>query len=455
MGLYEVYEGLGSPSVLLALAIMFAAGYLLSRLTRLVRLPDVTGYIVSGILIGPFLLDLVPSEVISGLGFLSDLALGFIAFGVGKFFKVSTLKKTGLGSVVITLFESLAAGVFVGFGVYALFPEEGTGFALVLGAIATATAPASTLLTIRQYGAKGRFVDTLLSVVALDDVVCLLCFSAATAFVSGGSDVVSILLPIAYNLLFVAVGFAAGLLLFLFSKKKKEGLLVPTVTLILAITGSASLLGVSPLLSCMVFGAVYMNLSKSERVFDEVDSFTPPVMLLFFVYSGLSMDLSAFLDIGLVGIAYFLLRLAGKYAGSFAGAAISGSGREVRLYLGLALAPQAGVAIGLAFMGERMLPPEVGRVFLNVVLCSSVLYELMGPALAKAALFASGAIKRKASPVEAVAVPPREVVRLGEGTPSSLPAESNLASGDWRYNRGNAAYLRAKGGSGENPQAPF
>ena len=394
--LYKFYDGMGPASVLIALSIMFLAGFLLSRVSKLFKLPNVTGYILSGILIGPFVLDLVSPEIIDGMSFLSDLALGFIAFGVGKFFKKDVLKRSGPRVIVITLLEAMVAGVLVAIFVGISFPGLGWGFALLLGAIATATAPASTLMTINQYDAKGEFVDTL-----LHDVVCLLCFSIVSAVVegiSGGSvNAMSILLPILYNLMFIAIGFVSGLFLsFLVKGRSPNSRLIIAVALIAAISGGAILLDVSPLLSCMVFGAVYVNFTKDEKLFKYVDHFDPPVMLLFFVLSGMSMDFSSFATIGLVGVMYFAVRMIGKYAGAYMGCRLMKSGKKTRDYLGFALAPQAGVAIGLAFLGQRMLPSSIGDTFLSIILCSSVLYEMAGPALAKFSLVKSGSIPKEA-----------------------------------------------------------
>ena len=271
--LYKFYDGMGPASVLIALSIMFLAGFLLSRVSKLFKLPNVTGYILSGILIGPFVLDLVSPEIIDGMSFLSDLALGFIAFGVGKFFKKDVLKRSGPRVIVITLLEAMVAGVLVAVFVGISFPSLGWGFALLLGAIATATAPASTLMTINQYDAKGEFVDVLLQVVALDDVVCLLCFSAASAVVEGTSsgnlDALSIFMPILYNLLFLVIGFVSGLFLsFLVKGRSPNSRLIIAVAIIALISGGAGagklilaicgLCGASVLLKMLEAGLAYL-----------------------------------------------------------------------------------------------------------------------------------------------------------------------------------------------------
>lgn len=398
--LYEFYDGKGGATILIALAIIFLVGFGLSRLTKLMRLPNVTGYIISGVLIGPFVLDLIPHDIIDNMSFLSDLALGFIAFGVGKFFKKEVLKATGGRVIVITILEALAAGILVTVVVGLCFPKMGWSFALLLGAIATATAPASTMMTINQYKAKGEFVNTLLQVVALDDVVCLLVFSIIASLVEGLSagnvDVGQLILPILYNIGFVIAGFVGGLILtFLVKGRSPNSRLIIAVGIICVISGAGILLDVSPLLSCMVFGATYINLTHDEKIFKYMDHFTPPVMLLFFVMSGMNMDLSAFASIGLIGIVYFLVRIVGKYGGAYLGCKITRQDNKITNNLGLALIPQAGVAIGLAFLGQRMLPADIGNTFLSVILCSSVLYEMAGPIMAKIGLIKSGAITKE------------------------------------------------------------
>lgn len=402
--IYKFYDNLGVATILIALAAMLLAGFMISRLTKLLKLPNVTGYIIAGVLIGPYVLNMIPGYIIENMSFLSDLALGFIAFGVGKFFKKNVLKSAGAKVIVITLFEALLAGILVTVCVGLFFPNLGWSFALLLGAIATATAPASTMMTINQYKAKGDFVNTLLQVVALDDIICLLVFSVVSAIVKGtngdGVDVWGIVLPILYNIGFIIVGFIGGFVLgFLVKGRSPNSRLIIAVAIICAISGSCIILNISPLLSCMVFGATYINFKDDEKIFKYMDHFTPPIMLLFFVMSGMNMNLAAFATVGIVGVVYFLVRIVGKYGGAYIGAAITKKSPAVKNYLGFALIPQAGVAIGLAFLGQRMLPEEIGSTFLSIILCSSVLYEMAGPILAKFALFKSGAIPKDQTPV--------------------------------------------------------
>ena len=396
------FDTSGVGRILVAVCIMLFAGYGLSRLTKLIRLPNVTGYIVAGVLIGPFVLDLVPQDLILGMSFLSNIALSFIAFGIGKFFKKDVIKKGGPKVLVISLSETLLAGVLVTLATKFIFGLQ-WDFALLLGAIATATAPASTMQTINQYKAKGEFVDTLLQVVAIDNVICLLLFTVAIAIVqgnygSGGTQVMDVIWPLIFNIIFIAVGFLFGVILsYLIKGRGESNRLIILVAMLFLLTGAGSLLGVSPLLSCMAFGASYINFTKDDELFKQLNSFTPPIMLLFFVLSGLRMDLSAFLSIGLIGIVYFAMRFVGKYFGVFGGASIVKSEKTTRNYLGLGLIPLAGVAIALAFMGQQALKgtadadgKDLGVLFMNIVLVASLLYEMVGPVLAKFAIFRSG-----------------------------------------------------------------
>lgn len=259
------------------------------------------------------------------------------------------------------------------------------------------------MMTIRQYKAEGRFVDILLQVVSLDDAVCLIVYTLAIALVNGlegGSQILlfsSVVLPLLYNLAAIAIGVGLGFVhakvLF---KRSVDNRLILTVAVLLIICGICALpfISISPLMCCMVFGASYINFRKDEEVFNQLDGFTPPIMCIFFVLSGMKMDFSNFAIVGLLGVAYFLTRIAGKYLGAYAGCKLARENNQISLNLGFALIPQAGVAIGLADLGARMLSGESGSIFLSIILCSSVLYEMIGPACAKFALIKSGAISK-------------------------------------------------------------
>jgi Kef-type K+ transport system membrane component KefB len=354
-------------------------------------------------------LDLIPGEIVEHMEFVTDVALAFIAFGVGRYFKLSTLRASGSKIVILTLFESLAAAVLVTASMALIFHLP-MPFCLLLGAIGSATAPASTIMTIRQYQAKGEFVNTILQVVALDDAVALIAFSVCAAVVSAMEDSSKaldfgvVILPVILNAVTVIAGGALGYVLHRLidnERRSSDHRLILTTAILLFITGFCTCFDISPLLSCMALGAVYTNVSDNDRVFTQVNSFTPPILLMFFVLSGMRLNLPSLATAGVIGIFYFFIRILGKYTGAYAGARICGYSANIRNYLGLALIPQAGVSIGLAVLGQRLLSPETGLMLSTIILSSGVLYEMVGPACAKASLFLSHTIEKEdAHPVQ-------------------------------------------------------
>lgn len=401
---YDTFsQGNYVPVDILSMAIMLLAGFLMTRITKMLKLPNVTAYIVAGILIGPFCFNLIPDRFIDHTAFLPDLALAFIAFGTGEFFKVETIKKNGEKVFVITVFEALMA-TFLVFLLSLFVFRLPVSFSAVLAALAAATAPASTMMTIRQTKAKGEFVDTLLQVVALDDIVGLIAYSVAisvaTSLMAGGNvSIYGSVVPLLINILVLLLGGFFGFLIHLFMKNRHstDNRLIIAIAMLFTFCGIAAVLQTSPLLGCMAMGSVYINLSDDDRLFKQLNYFNPPILLLFFVRSGISFNLDALFSAGRfgalpliwVGIGYFIIRIAGKYLGSYVGCRIVDTGKLVQKYLGLALIPQAGVAIGLAELGARTLKGEMGDALLTIILASSVLYELIGPAAAKFALFKS------------------------------------------------------------------
>lgn len=401
------------PVVIISISIILLAGFLATRITKLLKLPNVTAYILVGIIIGPFCLDIIPDNVVTGMDFISDIALAFIAFSVGEYFRFSTLRKNGAKVVAITLFEALTASVMVFILTYFIL-HLGLAFSIILAALASATAPASTMMTIRQTRARGDFVDTLFSVVALDDVVSLVAYSVAVsialASLGGGFSASDVLIPIALNIMMIAIGIGGGFLLkFLMAKRSTDNRLIVSIALLFAICGIGAAVNVSPLLGCMAMGTVYINFSGDDKLFKQLNYFSPPILLLFFVKSGLGFRLDALVDVQssiggvpllVIGILYFIVRIVGKYGGAFIGCLITKKSKPVRNYLGLALAPQAGVAIGLAALGARILGGETGSMLQTIILTSSILYELIGPALAKLSLYLSGSYGKELSPEE-------------------------------------------------------
>ena len=413
-------------SIIISVALMLIAGFLLTRVTKLLRLPNVTAYIVAGILIGPYCLNLVPQRFIDGTSFLSDIALAFIAFSTGEFFKLDVLKKNGMKVVWITVFESVLASLLV-FVLTFFILHMDLAFSIVLSALASATAPASTMMTIRQTGAKGDFVDTLLQVVALDDVVGLVLYSVAISIAlaslsgSQGFSFQTIGKPILLNMLTLFIGACFGLAMKLFMPQSRstDNKLIISVALLFAFCGVCVLLDVSPLLGCMIMGTVYTNIAENDKLFKQLGYFSPPILLLFFVRSGMNFKLDALFNASgdldgvpliVVGVSYFLVRIVGKYVGAWFGCFVVKKDKLVRNYLGLALIPQAGVAIGLAPLGARTLGGTMGSDLETIILASSVLYELLGPGCAKLALYLS---KSYSTRLEDVAVV-EEVTESGE-----------------------------------------
>lgn len=257
-------------------------------------------------------------------------------------------------------------------------------------------------MTIRQYHAKGEFVRVLLQVVALDDAVCLLAFSCASAIAAadfeGSLSAGQLILPMVYNImaLFLGVGCAVLLSRMITPARSKDSRLILLLAGLLGISGLCALVNVSPLLACMLFGMVYANLRKEDKkLFRQLDNFTPPVMALFFIESGMKLDVSSLGTAGMIGVAYFAVRILGKYAGSQVSCRLVHMDKKICNYLGLGLIPQAGVSIGLAALGQRILPPALGSQLLTIILASSVLYEMIGPASAKFAIFRSGCVENK------------------------------------------------------------
>lgn len=389
----------GDISILFPIGLMLLSGLLFGRIAKKLTLPNVTGYLVAGLVLGPYVLGVVSAETASSLAVVSEIALGFIALSIGAEFKLSYFREVGAAPVVIAALEGLMASVCVTCALLAI--GQPLTLSLVLGAIASATAPAATIMVIRQYNAHGPVTKTLLSVVALDDAVALIAFGFAVAIarsVTGGGDLLrSVAEPFVELGLSVLVGAAAALVMLipLHFFKKTSNRMCATVALVFITSALASKLGASSLLSCMIFGALLANISKdADDVFRIGDTVTPPVFMLFFVISGAQLNVTLIPTIGLIGVVYVLLRVVGKVAGATLGAVITHSDSKVRKYLGWTLVPQAGVAIGLTLVADTVIPEYAGQVR-AVVLCGTLIYELTGPVISKIALTKAGEIEKK------------------------------------------------------------
>lgn len=414
--------------LLLSLSIALFAGLMMSRITKKLNLPAVTAYLVAGIVIGPFCLGRLG---IDGLGFttldavkevkvISDVALGFIAFTMGNEFRLSALRQVGKQATFIAVFQALVATLFVDVALYVLhlcMPDKlPMSAVLTLGAIATATAPAATLMVVKQYKAEGPLTRTLLPVVALDDMVGLVVFAIsfgiARALENGAVDMISVIVdPIIEVVASLGLGALVGLAFhwteqFFHSRSKRLSISVTFVLCAVALSQLTFTIGpvtvaFSSLLVCMAMGTVFCNLCDfSEELMERVDRWTAPLMVLFFVLSGADLDFNVFADwaIILVGVVYVIFRSAGKMTGAAISARAMKCTPAIQKYLGITLLPQAGVSLGMSLTAMSL---GCGQVIRNVALFAVLVYELVGPMLTRIALQKAGEItERPVSPRE-------------------------------------------------------
>ena len=410
---------------LLSIAVALCAGLLVSRFVKPLKLPAVTGYLIAGILIGPYCLGKLG---VPGLGFpttadvkalslFNDVALGFIAFAIGNEFRLSQLRETGKQATVIGIFQALTATLMVdlmliGLHFFILGDSISIADAIVLGAIATATAPAATLMVVRQYKAKGELTDLLLPIVALDDAVGLIVFAVsfgiAKAINCGNYDMVSILVEPLLEIVFsVLLGFVMGGVFsaaekYFKSNSKRLSLSITFVILTVALSmmefevGGVKI-GFSSLLVCMMLGTVFCNVCDfSADMMDKTDKWTSPLYILFFVLSGAELELDVFsnLSVIVVGLVYIFARAFGKWMGASISSKCMKCSPSVQKWLGITLLPQAGVALGMSVTVAQTLGAD-GELIRNIVLFGVLIYELIGPAMTRIALIHSGDIQPK------------------------------------------------------------
>lgn len=397
-------------NTLLALGIAMAVGLAATRLIKLIKLPNVTAYLVAGLIIGPSVLGILSKENVESMEVLVTLALGFIAFSIGGEFKLDSLKRLGKNITVITFVQAIGAVVVVFLallcaGELGLIGENYMPLVFTLSAIATATAPAATLLVVRQYKAHGPVTETLLPVVAMDDAIGLMIFSIfiaiAQALASGTAPTVQNMLvePVLEIVLSLAIGFVLGVVLSLCTRffKSRANRLCLCIAATVIGTALADIWNLSSLLLCMMIGAVLSNTGKDvDRVLEGSDRWTPPLFMIFFVISGADLDLSILPTVGVLGLLYIIARSLGKYFGARIGAAMVKANENVRKYLGFTLLPQAGVAVGMAQIALSRLPEAYGPKVQAVVLSATLVYEIIGPVLTKIALQKAGEIEKKA-----------------------------------------------------------
>ncbi len=405
---------------LLSLSVALFVGLMLSRVAKILKLPAVTAYLVAGILVGPYCLGafgvngigFVSMENVEEFSILTDVALGFIAFSIGNEFRLSQLKKTGKQATVIGIMQAVITTLLVDailIGLHFIIPDKlSLSAAIVLGAVASATAPAATLMVVKQYKAKGPLTDILLPVVALDDAVGLVLFAisfgVAKAINVGRMDVLSIVVePLLEVVLSLVLGAVMGFLFnyaerFFHSRSKRLSMSVTFVFMTVALSMLSFQIGsvhiaFSPLLVCMMLGTVFCNVCDlSEELMDRVVRWTAPLFILFFVLSGAELELSVFTDIAvvLIGIVYILARSAGKYVGAYSSARLMDCDKNIVNYLGITLLPQAGVALGMAIKAQAL--GADGAIVAQIILFAVLIYEIVGPTLTKISLTKAGDI---------------------------------------------------------------
>ena len=433
---------------LLLIAFALFSGLLMTRLFVKFHLPDVTAYLVAGVLIGPCVLGRlgVPClgfqtfEQVDSLSMISDVALGFIAFAIGHEFRLSALKQTGKQAAVIGVLQAVIATVFVDIALVSLhflMPDLlPLPVAVTLGAIAAATAPAATLMVVRQYKAKGPVTDVLLPVVALDDAVGLVIFAVsfgvAQSMKSGETNVAALIVePLAEVLLSLAFGALVGLALtwlerFFHSHRNRNALIVGSVILTVAVSQlkfpvGPFTFGFSSLLVCMMLGTVFCNLCPlSDDLMLQADRWSGPAITLFFVLSGAALEFQVFgqLSVIIIGVVYIIARSLGKYFGARWSSTLVHSPETIRKYLGITLLPQAGVALGMCATAYRVLGGAEGTLIRNIVLFSVLIYELVGPSLTKMALTKAGDIQ--AQPKEVKERRKKQLEKSGKKVPPAF-----------------------------------
>ncbi len=385
--------------VLIKLGMIVMVGFVGGKLAKLVKLPSVSGYLLAGLLLGPSFFKVVSSTDVDDFSILSEVALSIIAFSIGSEFIMKDMLKVGKRIFWITLLEVIGAIGVVFFVMFVLFKQP-FAFSIVIASMSAATAPAATLLVIRQYRASGPLTKTILPVVALDDVFGIMAFGIAMALakltisqeaVKWSDMIIKPLVEIGGSFL---LGFVLGVILSWVSKKaeNRDEHQILSIAAIGIATGMSKWLGFSPLLTNIVLGTVVVNVVRnSNRIFSSVNDLASPFFVIFFTVAGASLDLSILTTVGFVGIAYIFARAGGKFLGSYVGAKVTKSERVVQKYLGFAMLPQGGISIGLSVLVRQQLP-EYALAITTIIMFSVLIYETTGPVFAKIAIKKAGEI---------------------------------------------------------------
>ena len=382
-------------NTILCLGIVLVGALVAERIISYLKIPAITSYILLGILLGPYALNVTGGGLIASSELLSNIVLGFIAFHIGKNFSVEHFKRIGKAVLSVSISVTVTTLICVTVGIYYV-AHQPFHIALLFGAISTATAPATTMMVIRQYKARGMFTDVLLGTVAIDDAWGIMIFSVSLAIaqvlqVGQFSEWIIMAVTIkaaAKIFLSVILGSIMAIIASRISGylKRREDVLTFILGAILINTGVALYFHMSPLLSNMFFGAMLVNIEKTSfKFFESVNSVDWPLYVMFYVLAGANLDIGLLGSLGLIGSVYIISRIIGRIGGAYAGAVIAGTEQSIRRYMGLALMAQAGVAIGLAMMAKASLP-HTGGAILNTIIATTVVYEIFGPIAARYAL---------------------------------------------------------------------
>ncbi len=386
-------------NTILCLGIILVGALVAEKIVSYLKVPAITSYILLGILLGPYALNVTGEGLMASSELFSNIVLGFIAFHIGKNFSLENFRKIGKAVLSVSLSVTVATLICVTVGIYYV-AHQPFHIALMFGAIATATAPATTMMVIRQYKARGLFTDVLLGTVAIDDAWGIMIFSVSLAI----AQIVQLGQFSELIIMFVAMKAAGkiffsmilGLIMaFLVSKisvylKRREDVLTFILGTILINTGIALYFHMSPLLSNMFFGAALVNIEKTSfRFFDSINTVDWPLYIMFYVLAGANLDIGLLSALGLIGSVYIISRIIGRIGGAYAGAVIVGADNSIKKYMGLALMAQAGVAIGLAMMAKVNLP-HAGGAILNTIIATTVIYEILGPIATRYSLIKAG-----------------------------------------------------------------
>lgn len=396
-------------NIILVLSLLIGVGFIFGKLAQLIKLPSVSGYLIAGLLISILPINLTGHTEVFNM--ISQITLSFIAFGIGSEFKISELKKNGKKILLITIFEVIGAILIVFLFMFFFSPlilpeftfEQRLSFSLVLGSMSAATAPAATIMVIKQFRAKGPLTKTILPVTALDDILGILAFGIVlpiavmlTPMDGSGSSFdllnafTSPLIEVFGSLL---GGLALGMVLSIFSRRDdaRDELQVKTILIILIGLGLSFALGLNSLLINIMVGATLANLRPhAERSFRSINDFVPVFYILFFAIAGATIDLSILTTVGILGIIYVIARAIGKISGAYIGATAGKAEPAIRKYLGIALLPQGGISIGLNILVMASLPTNIATPIVTIILFSIIIYESLGPVFAKLSLSKAG-----------------------------------------------------------------